>query len=149
MFSLFSDNTDEPFVCLATASLQTVQKDSTGGAVRWGRGTKRSVTADSAELHVHQETSGERAADVPGNSTGHYVWGPCCMVVEPTKDLPFAVRPRFLIFMHSSFFYTQRTCVLHCRRHYLSRMLTHTAWEGRYDHFPQQERFLILYCTCC
>ena len=44
------------FCFLATASLQTAQEDSTGGAVCWGRGTEHSVTA---ELHVHQETSGE------------------------------------------------------------------------------------------
>ena len=68
---------------------------------------------------------------------------------KDTKNVSFTGRSCFLIFMCSSFIYAQRTCVLHCRRHYLSRTLTPTAREGRYDHFPKQELFLILYCTCC
>lgn len=42
---------------------------------------------------------------------------------------------------------TPRECVF-----YLSRTLTHPAWEGRYDLFfkkNKQELSLIVYCSCC
>lgn len=52
MFSFFSDNTDEPFVFLATASPQTVQEDSTGEAVRWGTGTEHNVTAELSHIYA-------------------------------------------------------------------------------------------------
>ncbi|CAL8341085.1 unnamed protein product [Boreogadus saida] len=45
-----------------------------------------------------------------------------------SESLTAAVPPLCVpIFMRSSFIYAQRTCVLHCRRHYLSRTLTPTA----------------------
>ncbi|CAL8376853.1 unnamed protein product [Boreogadus saida] len=45
-----------------------------------------------------------------------------------SESLTAAVPPLCVpIFMRSSFIYTQRTRVLHCRRHYLSRTLTPTA----------------------
>ncbi|CAL8323048.1 unnamed protein product [Boreogadus saida] len=45
-----------------------------------------------------------------------------------SESLTAAVPPLCVpIFMRSSFIYAQRTCVLHYRRHYLSRTLTPTA----------------------
>ncbi|CAL8387602.1 unnamed protein product [Boreogadus saida] len=45
-----------------------------------------------------------------------------------SESLTAAVPPLCVpIFMRSSFIYAQRTCVLHCRRHYPSRTLTPTA----------------------